>query len=54
VQAFLEERIGFDEIAEVVEAALAAVDGSPVRDVDDLVAADAEARAIAEGALVRA
>jgi 1-deoxy-D-xylulose-5-phosphate reductoisomerase len=54
VQAFLEERIGFLEIAEIVEATLSATDGIEAADLEELVAADAGARAIAEGALVRA
>ena len=44
VAAFLAGRIGFLEIAETVENVLAAVDGAPARDLDDLVEADAEAR----------
>jgi 1-deoxy-D-xylulose-5-phosphate reductoisomerase len=48
VAAFLEERIGFLEIAETVEETLAGVGGAPARDLDDLVEADAEARRIAE------
>jgi 1-deoxy-D-xylulose-5-phosphate reductoisomerase len=54
VQAFLSERISFHDIAAVVESTLAAVDTAPARDLDELVAADAEARAVAEGALTRA
>jgi 1-deoxy-D-xylulose-5-phosphate reductoisomerase len=44
VQAFLEERIGFLEIAVAVEDVLARVDGAPARDLDDLVEADRRAR----------
>jgi 1-deoxy-D-xylulose-5-phosphate reductoisomerase len=51
VAAFLDGRLPFLGIAEVVADALEAVDGSPARDLDDLVAADAEARRHAEGAL---
>ena len=47
VEAFLDGRIGFLDIAAVVEETLAAVDGAPARDLDDLVAADAEARRLA-------
>jgi 1-deoxy-D-xylulose-5-phosphate reductoisomerase len=48
VQAFLDGRLPFLAIAEVVEDALGAVDGSPARDLDDLVDADAAARRAAE------
>jgi 1-deoxy-D-xylulose-5-phosphate reductoisomerase len=44
VQAFLERRIGFLDIASAVEAVLARVDGAPVRDLDELVEADRRAR----------
>jgi len=44
VQAFLDERIGFLDIAAAVEDAIARVDGSPARDLDDLVDADRRAR----------
>ena len=54
VQAFLEERIPFLAIAELVERALGAVDGAPARDLADLVEADAAARRAAEGALTPA
>ena len=45
VAAFLEGRLPFLGIAEVVEEALDAVDGAPARDLDELVEADAQARA---------
>jgi 1-deoxy-D-xylulose-5-phosphate reductoisomerase len=48
VEAFLEGRIGFLEIADTVAGALDEVDGSPARDLADLVTADAEARRLAE------
>ena len=48
VAAFLVGRVPFLGIAEVVEEALAAVDGAPARDLDELAAADAEARRLAE------
>jgi 1-deoxy-D-xylulose-5-phosphate reductoisomerase len=48
VQAFLERRIGFLEIAALVEDALERADGAPARDLDDLLTADAEARRLAE------
>jgi 1-deoxy-D-xylulose-5-phosphate reductoisomerase len=44
VQAFLDERIGFLDIAAAVEDVLARVDGAPARDLDDLVDADRRAR----------
>jgi 1-deoxy-D-xylulose-5-phosphate reductoisomerase len=54
VAAFLERRLPFLGIADVVEAALNAVDGAPARDLEELVAADAQARALAERRLVAA
>ena len=54
VAAFLDGRIGFPEIADTVADALEQVDGAPARDLDDLVAADAEARRAAERRLVPA
>jgi 1-deoxy-D-xylulose-5-phosphate reductoisomerase len=51
VAAFLEGRLGFLEIAEVVADALAAVDGAAASDLDELIAADGAARRHAEGAL---
>jgi 1-deoxy-D-xylulose-5-phosphate reductoisomerase len=50
VQAFLAGRIPFSGLAAVVEETLAAVDGSPAGDIDELVEADAEARRLAERA----
>jgi 1-deoxy-D-xylulose-5-phosphate reductoisomerase len=44
VAAFLEGRLPFLGIAEMVADTLAAADGSEARDLDDLVAADEEAR----------
>jgi 1-deoxy-D-xylulose-5-phosphate reductoisomerase len=44
VQAFLDERIGFLDIAGAVEDVLARVDGAPARDLGDLVDADRRAR----------
>jgi 1-deoxy-D-xylulose-5-phosphate reductoisomerase len=44
VQAFLERRIGFLDIAGAVADVLARVDGSPARDLDELVEADRRAR----------
>jgi 1-deoxy-D-xylulose-5-phosphate reductoisomerase len=54
VAAFLDGRIRFTEIASLVEDALAAVDGAPVRDVGELVDADEEARRLAQGRLAAA
>ena len=51
VAAFLDGRIGFLEIAPLVEDALAGVDGAAARDLPELVEADAEARRLAEGRL---
>jgi 1-deoxy-D-xylulose-5-phosphate reductoisomerase len=48
VAAFLDGRLPFLGIADVVAEALSAVDGEPARDLDDLVDADAEARRAAE------
>ncbi len=55
VQAFLAGHVPFLRIDQVVEETLAAVDGAPARDLEELVEADAEARRLAErtaGALV--
>jgi 1-deoxy-D-xylulose-5-phosphate reductoisomerase len=51
VGAFLDGRLTFNGIADVVEATLERVDGAPARDLDELVAADAEAREVAERGL---
>jgi 1-deoxy-D-xylulose-5-phosphate reductoisomerase len=48
VAAFLEGRLPFLGIADVVGETLAAVDGAPARDLDDLLEADAGARRLAE------
>jgi 1-deoxy-D-xylulose-5-phosphate reductoisomerase len=48
VGAFLAGGLPFLGIADAVEETLAAVDGAPARDLDDLVEADAEARRLAE------
>jgi 1-deoxy-D-xylulose-5-phosphate reductoisomerase len=50
VQAFLEGRIGFTSIPVVVERALEAVADRPLTTVDDVLAVDAEARAVAHQA----
>jgi 1-deoxy-D-xylulose-5-phosphate reductoisomerase len=52
VAAFLHGRLPFLGIAATVEETLAAVEGAPARDLDDLVEADAEARRLAEKDLV--
>jgi 1-deoxy-D-xylulose-5-phosphate reductoisomerase len=52
VAAFLHGRLPFLGIAETVAETLAAVDGAPAGDLEDLLAADAEARRLAEGAAV--
>jgi 1-deoxy-D-xylulose-5-phosphate reductoisomerase len=51
VAAFLDGRLPFLDIAAVVADALDAADGSPARDLDELVAVDDAARRHAEGAL---
>ena len=52
VAAFLEGKLPFLGIAATVEETLAAVEGAPARDLDDLIAADADARNLAEKELV--
>ena len=47
VAAFLQRRIGFLDIAAVVEAALAAMGHRPADDLEQVLAADAEARQVA-------
>jgi 1-deoxy-D-xylulose-5-phosphate reductoisomerase len=54
VSAFLEHRIGFLDIAAMVETTLAEVSGAPAGDLSELEQADADARHIAEGALAAA
>ena len=51
VAAFLDGRLPFLGIADVVADALAAADGSAARDLDELVAADQTARRHVEDAL---
>jgi 1-deoxy-D-xylulose-5-phosphate reductoisomerase len=48
VAAFLEGRIGFLDIAALVESALEGVDGAAARDLDELREADARARELME------
>ncbi len=47
VASFLDGKLPLTGIADVVERTLSAVDAPPARDLDDLVAADAEARRVA-------
>jgi len=47
VAAFLAERLGFLEIARVVEETLSKIAVTPVADLADIAAADTEARATA-------
>jgi 1-deoxy-D-xylulose-5-phosphate reductoisomerase len=54
VAAFLDGSLPFLAIAEVVGETLAAVDGAPARDLDELVDADAAARALAQRTLTAA
>jgi 1-deoxy-D-xylulose-5-phosphate reductoisomerase len=51
VAAFLAGRLPFLGIADVVEETLAGADTSPARDLDELIAVDADARRVAEGTL---
>jgi len=54
VAAFLDGKIGFLDIAALVEDALAQVDGAPARDFLELVEADAGARRLTNGRLAAA
>src|ERR687887_45808 len=54
VAAFLEDRLPFLGIAELVADTLAACDGAAARDLHDLLVADADAREHASGALAPA
>jgi 1-deoxy-D-xylulose-5-phosphate reductoisomerase len=49
VAAFLDGRLPFLSIADVVEEALAAADGAPARDLEELVEVDRHARDVAGG-----
>jgi 1-deoxy-D-xylulose-5-phosphate reductoisomerase len=53
VEAFLAERLSFTDIPALIEEALARVDGTAPRDIDDVLAVDAHARAAARVALPR-
>ena len=48
VQAFLDRQLNFLDIARVSEAVLAKMTGGPIRGLDDVLGADAEARRMAE------
>jgi 1-deoxy-D-xylulose-5-phosphate reductoisomerase len=48
VAAFLDGRLPFLGIADAVDDVLAAVDGAPAQDLDDLIEADAQARRLLE------
>ena len=52
VSAFLDGRIGFMQIPEIIEATLTAIENSPVRNLDEVLEADAIARAYAESRVV--
>jgi 1-deoxy-D-xylulose-5-phosphate reductoisomerase len=51
VKAFMSRRIGFTDIPEVIERTLSAVDVRPVSGVDDVLAAESEARVFADRAI---
>jgi 1-deoxy-D-xylulose-5-phosphate reductoisomerase len=51
VAAFLDGKIGFLDIATLVEGALEEVDGAAARDLAELVEADSDARRLASGRL---
>jgi len=53
VEAFLARRIGFTDIAHIVESTLEAVDARPVSSVQEVIAIDGEARRHAQGSLAR-
>ena len=53
VRAFLDRRILFPEIADVVEEAMNRVGSSPIGDMDDVMAADGAARAVADEVATR-
>jgi len=53
VAAFLDGRIGFGDIAPLVADALERVGGAPASDLEELVAADEEARGLAAGRVTR-
>jgi len=48
VAALLDDKLAYTDIARVIEGALAALPAAPVNDLEDALAADAEARRVAE------
>ena len=50
VAAFLEGRLNFPGIARVIEGVLTALPGGPARDLESVLAADAQARRLAQAA----
>jgi 1-deoxy-D-xylulose-5-phosphate reductoisomerase len=52
VEAFLARRLNFLEIPKVIEAVLCTMKGGPVRDLDDVLSADAESRRLAHEYIV--
>jgi 1-deoxy-D-xylulose-5-phosphate reductoisomerase len=53
VAAFLDRRIRFDQIHHVNQQSLSALSPNPPNSLDDLLALDAQARAVAEGVVLR-
>jgi 1-deoxy-D-xylulose-5-phosphate reductoisomerase len=53
VEAFLGGRLGFTQIAQVIEKVLGEVDGEPLKSLDQVYAADVEARALASRYIAR-
>jgi 1-deoxy-D-xylulose-5-phosphate reductoisomerase len=53
VEAFLQGRVRFPEMADVVSEAMEEVGSNVVRDLNDVIAADGEARAVAGEAVQR-
>jgi 1-deoxy-D-xylulose-5-phosphate reductoisomerase len=53
VQAFLEDRTGFMDIARIIARTMRAVGWRPIRAVSDITAADARARAFAATCIER-
>jgi len=51
VAAFLERRIGYLDIARVIESTLNALGATPLRNLDDVLAADSKARRLAAAAV---
>ena len=53
VRAFLDQRIGFNDMADIVMAAVDRVGPSGIRDVADVLEADGQARSVAREAIQR-